>query len=185
MKKKLLLIIIIVVVLLLAAGAAYMFVLKPKADAEAAAKAEAEQIAAMEAEAEDEAAAEEGADPVTTKKPKAKKTPELSEKEKEKIEENTFYFDTGDSYIVNIKDSSKMLKTALTLQVNDVHYEEEFKKKAKVIRGVILRELRNMSEELLLKGSEDEIKDILLTAVSDELGVECIEKIYFTEFIIQ
>jgi flagellar FliL protein len=98
----------------------------------------------------------------------------------------TFSYDPGGAFITNLKDSRKLLRTSIMIEVKDkgqIKYmtESNFK-----IRDIILGVLCELSEESFNEGNiMDTLKEDIKRALGEGLDIYGIADIYFSEFVYQ
>lgn len=100
-------------------------------------------------------------------------------------EDNYYSFVPGDYFITNVKDSSRLLKVTVVLQLDSDKLEEKLKKEEYIIRDKILFYLRSLREEDILRDTiEEELRAALTPILNEALGFESIVNIYFNDFVM-
>lgn len=104
--------------------------------------------------------------------------------------EKTFYYSTGDAFVVNVLDSSKLIKTTIVLGISQDKTDKLGDENA-VLRDSILYVLRNQAEETYQRA---DLQDILSSQITERLNalypVEEGERplflqAYFNDFVMQ
>lgn len=98
-----------------------------------------------------------------------------------------FYYSPGEYFVTNMKDSSSgLVKVTVTVGYTEKGAETEFTAKNAVIRNAIVFTLRSKTkEEMKSPDIEAKLSDEMKTRLNQELGIEHITKIYFSDFVIQ
>lgn len=100
-------------------------------------------------------------------------------------EDNYYSYVPGDYFITNVKDSSRLLKVTIVLQLDSNKLEEKLKKEQYIIRDNILFYLRSLREEdILSEDIEDNLRANLKPILNEALGFESIVNIYFNDFVM-
>lgn len=104
-------------------------------------------------------------------------------------EPKTSYFVPGDHFVTNIKDSTRLLKVTIVLELSTINPDETKKyltEHSHIIRDVIVFMLRSKTEEEL---RSNDIQNTLRTEIVDrlktELKLDYIKTIYFNDYVIQ
>lgn len=107
-------------------------------------------------------------------------------------EEKVFksYYETGDYFITNVKDSEKLLKTTIVLEVDKAGEDEEFytflKENNNIIRNNIISILRGKNEqELRAEDSLQKLAAEISASINETLGIDNVKTIYFNEYVLQ
>ena len=99
------------------------------------------------------------------------------------------YYSTGDSFVTNVKDSLRFLKTTVVLEISATDTEkvqEYLKENNHVIRDIIVFTLRQKTEEELRSiGIEEQLREELRKNISKKMGIDYLQKVYFNDFVIQ
>ena len=99
------------------------------------------------------------------------------------------YYSPGDSFVTNVKDSLRFLKTTVVLEISTTDTEkaqEYLKENNHVIRDVIVFTLRQKNEEELRSiGIEEQLREELRQNISKKMGIDFLQKVYFNDFVIQ
>lgn len=103
-----------------------------------------------------------------------------------KLDKNIIMYSFEDSFVTNIKDSKKILKTVIDVEIADKKIEELITAREPEIRNEINLILRSKTEKDL-EGSEgqESLQNELLASLRKIIKTEKIINIYFKEFIIQ
>jgi flagellar basal body-associated protein FliL len=99
------------------------------------------------------------------------------------------YYSPGENFVTNIKDSVRLLKTSVVLEISTTDTEkvtEYLTENNHVIRDIIVFALREKTEdELRSMGVEEELREELKQNISEKMGVDYLQKVYFNDFVIQ
>jgi len=99
------------------------------------------------------------------------------------------FYSPGESFVTNIKDSVRLLKTSVVLEVSTTETEEVTEyltKNNHIIRDIVLFTLRSKTEdELRSMGVEEGLREELRKNISRQLGIDYVQKVYFNDFVIQ
>jgi len=99
------------------------------------------------------------------------------------------YYSTGDSFVTNVRDSGRFLKTTVVLEIASTDTEkvqEYLKENNHVIRDIIVFTLRQKTEEELRSiGIEEQLREELRQNISKKMGIDYLQKVYFNDFVIQ
>ncbi len=103
-----------------------------------------------------------------------------------KLDKNIIMYSFEDSFVTNIKNSKKILKTVIDVEIADKKIEELITAREPEIRNEINLILRSKTEKDL-EGSEgqESLQNELLASLRKIIKTEKIINIYFKEFIIQ
>lgn len=119
----------------------------------------------------------------------AEEDPELAAEEE--LEELPFGELSGavlplEPFIVNLKVKGNFLKASLQLQFIDPELPPTIENDIPKVRDAIIAILSSRSaKEILTEEGKNDLKDEIVERVNDALGLEDIEGVYFTEFIVQ
>ncbi len=108
------------------------------------------------------------------------------EEESLKINKNIIMYSFDESFISNVKDSNRILKVTIKLELSNSKIQEIVKARNPEIRHEINLLLRGKTEEDL-KGSEGQsnLQKEILNVTRKLLNTEKVLNVYFDEFIIQ
>jgi len=99
------------------------------------------------------------------------------------------YYSPGESFVTNIKDSVRLLKTSVVLEISTTDTEkvqEYLKEHNHVIRDIIVFTLRGKTEEELRSmGIDEGLREELRKNISKKMGIDYLQKVYFNDFVIQ
>ncbi len=99
------------------------------------------------------------------------------------------YYLPGDYFVTNIKDSKRLLQATIVLELatNDLAGTEAFlTENNHILRDVIVFTLREKTEaELRSIGVEDELREKIVSKLSEEMDADYIRTVYFDDFVIQ
>ena len=104
-------------------------------------------------------------------------------KEKEPV---ISYYEPGDYFVTNIKDSTRLLKAAVVLELTTDKAEEYLSENNHIIRDIIVFTLREQTEQALrATGVENELRSEIVAKLAQTMNIDYIQSIYFNEFVIQ
>jgi len=108
------------------------------------------------------------------------------EEESFRIDKNIMMYSFDESFISNVKDSNKILKVTIKLELSNSKIQEIVDARNPEIRHEINLLLRGKTEEDL-KGSEGQsnLQKEILSVTRKLLNTEKVLNVYFDEFIIQ
>lgn len=101
----------------------------------------------------------------------------------------TSYYTPGDYFVTNIKDSTRLLKVTIVLEVVSTKTEEvteNLTENNHVIRDIILSTLRNKTEEDLRDvSSQDALRKEIVDNLKKQMGIDYLTTLFFNDFVIQ
>ena len=101
----------------------------------------------------------------------------------------TSYYTPGDYFVTNIKDSSRLLKATIILEVMSTKTEEVTEyltENNHIIRDNILATLRNKTEDQLREASsQDALRDEIIDNLNQQMEIDYLTTLYFNDFVIQ
>ena len=101
-------------------------------------------------------------------------------------EEDVIGYNTGSPFITTLKDSNKIIKADIVIEVPDKQDEKILSDFNYRVRDCILTILGNINEEdINNKDFKDNLKTEIKNALQDMLKTVSIKGIYFNEFVIQ
>ena len=101
-----------------------------------------------------------------------------------------YYYATGDAFVTNVLDSSKLIKTTVVLGLSR-DAGDELDEKIAVVRDCVLNVLRNQTVEQYERG---DLQDLLSAAIVERLNelfpaqqgeAPLFVKAYFSDFVMQ
>ncbi len=99
------------------------------------------------------------------------------------------FYSTGESFVTNIKDSLRLLKTSVVLEISTTETEDiktYLTENNHVLRDIIVFTLREKTEdELRSMDVQDGLREEIRTNISDKMGIDYLQKVYFNDFVIQ
>lgn len=105
--------------------------------------------------------------------------------EPRKIDKNLIMVTVGDSFVNNVKDSKKICKVTLKIEINK-KIEELVANRESEIRDRINAIVRSKTEtDLAGQEGQIKLKKEILTAVQNILKTRDVVNVYFDEFIVQ
>jgi flagellar protein FliL len=101
------------------------------------------------------------------------------------------YYEPGDYFVTNIKDSNSLIKTTIVLEL--YVYEKDLDsvttyltENNHIIRDIIVFTLRSKTEEELRSQDIDKtLRQEIVQRISEEMGIDYIQTIYFNDYVIQ
>lgn len=101
----------------------------------------------------------------------------------------TSYYTPGDFFVTNIKESTRLLKVTIVLEVSSTKTKEVtdyMTENNHVIRDIILATLRNKTEdELRDTTSQDILRTEIVDNLNKQLKIDYLTTLYFNDFVIQ
>ena len=95
-------------------------------------------------------------------------------------------YEPGDYFVTNIKDSTRLLKATVVLELTTDKAEEYLAENNHIIRDVIVFTLREQTEPALRStGIEDQLSELIASKLEETLEIDYIQTIYFSDFVIQ
>lgn len=95
-------------------------------------------------------------------------------------------YSPGDYFVTNVKDSYRLLKTSIVLELDSDDMQEELKAKNTLIRDTIIFILRDMDEaEIVSTEAQQILREQLQSALTEKLESEHIIGILFNDFVMQ
>lgn len=92
----------------------------------------------------------------------------------------------SDSFVTNVKDSNKLLKTTIVLVVNEKDLNDFLDANKYTIRDTILFILRGLTEDDIKKDDiQDTLRQSIPEALNEALEIDSIVSIYFSDFVMQ
>jgi flagellar FliL protein len=101
------------------------------------------------------------------------------------------YYEPGDYFVTNVKDSTSLIKTTIVLEI--YAYEKDMEditafltQNNHIIRDIIVFTLRSKTEEELR--SQDiaaELRDEIVQRISERMDIDYIATVYFNDYVIQ
>lgn len=105
--------------------------------------------------------------------------------------ENVYsYYEPGDYFVTNIKDSRALIKTTIVLELNAPANEmDEINKYLKennhVLRDIIVFTLRSKTEqELRAENIDETLRAEIVKSISEKMGIDYITSVYFNDYVI-
>lgn len=103
----------------------------------------------------------------------------------------TSYYVPGDFFVTNVKDSTRLLKTTIVIELliqksEETAIKEFLTENNHVIRDTIVFTLREKSEEELRAIQVDEsLRQEIVKRLSERMGLDYIQTIYFNDYVLQ
>jgi flagellar basal body-associated protein FliL len=95
-------------------------------------------------------------------------------------------YSPGDYFITNVKDSNKLFKTDIIIELlgeDDVTLLQE---NNYIVRDTIVFVLSAQTEkDLRAQGAQDVLRETLIEELNIKLGIDSITAIYFNEYVVQ
>ena len=104
--------------------------------------------------------------------------------DKEKPEVRVEY-SPGEFFTTNVYQSQRLLKATIVLVVNAEGLEEMLTKENARIRDTIIFILRSLTEEEIRdEGTQDALRDRIIEALNDRLGIDNFVEVLFNDFVM-
>ena len=104
-------------------------------------------------------------------------------------EPETSYYVPGDYFVTNIKDSTRLLKTTIVLELSTTDPDVATKYLTEhnhILRDIIVFTLRSRNEdELRSDGIENDLRKEIVDSLKSQMGLDYIQTIYFNDYVIQ
>ncbi|HHW71068.1 MAG TPA: flagellar basal body-associated FliL family protein [Clostridiales bacterium] len=114
------------------------------------------------------------------------KTPKVENEKNNKENGTSIVFNTGDSFITNIKDDKSILKCDIYIEVDNKETAEQLKEDIPKIRDRIILILRELTiDDVERQDIQTELKKRIQSELQENLDVQNITNIYFNEFVVQ
>ena len=96
-----------------------------------------------------------------------------------------FEYSPGEYFTTNVNQSQHLLKATLVLVVNAEGLEEMLTKENARIRDTIIFILRSLTEEdIRAEGTQDALRDRIIEALNDRLGIDNFVEVLFNDFVM-
>ena len=94
-------------------------------------------------------------------------------------------YSPGEFFTTNVKESTRLLKTSIILVVDDEGLEKKLTAENTHIRDAIIFILRDLTEEeIRAPGTQDELRDRLISALNERLGIRNFVEVLFSDFVM-
>ena len=94
-------------------------------------------------------------------------------------------YSPGDFFTTNVKESTRLLKTSIVLVVNDDGLIKLLEAENTYIRDTIIFILRDLTEEeIRAPGTQNELRDSILSALSERLSTNNLVEVLFSDFVM-
>jgi len=100
------------------------------------------------------------------------------------------YYEPGDYFVTNIKDSKALIKTTIVLELHADEKEMEsineyLKENNHILRDIIVFTLRSKTEEELRAQNIDQtLRTEIVKSISEQMGIDYISAVYFNDYVI-
>ncbi len=100
------------------------------------------------------------------------------------------YYEPGDYFVTNIKDSKALIKTTIVLELHAGKSEMEeitqfLTENNHILRDIIVFTLRSKTEqELRAENIDETLRDEIVRSISEQMGVDYISTVYFNDYVI-
>lgn len=111
----------------------------------------------------------------------------LNDKPAEKVYS---FYEPGDYFVTNIKDSKALIKTTIVLELHADEKELEginefLKENNHILRDIIVFTLRSKTEEELRAQNIDEtLRTEIVKSISEKMEIDYISAVYFNDYVI-
>ena len=97
----------------------------------------------------------------------------------------TYSFEAGD-FVTNVRDSHMMLNCAIKIDLISQRLSETLADRGHVVKDVILRKLRQLTEDDLKKPDiESTLSETLVEALNESMNTRGFYRVYFVRFVYQ
>jgi flagellar FliL protein len=101
-------------------------------------------------------------------------------------EEPRFIYDPGTSFVTNVQDDKALVKSTLVIQVVGKDTTEKLTENSVQVRDSIISVLRQKTkDEMMSEDIQETLKTEICNRLTEDTGIEGIETIYFSEFVVQ
>jgi Flagellar basal body-associated protein len=98
----------------------------------------------------------------------------------------TYTYALKDSFVTNVKDSSKLFKATVVLVLDKNGMDDYFKSKEYIVRDTILFLFRDLTEDdITSQDIQDRLRVSITDALNKALGINDIVTVYFSDFVMQ
>ena len=105
---------------------------------------------------------------------------DLGEKQEVRVE-----YTPGEFFTTNVHGKPRHLKTAISLIVNKEGMEDYLQKENTRIRDTIIFILRDLTEEEILElGTQERLRERILNALNERLGIDIFVEVLFNDFVM-
>lgn len=92
----------------------------------------------------------------------------------------------GDSFVTNINDSNRLLKTTIVLGLNDAALATTFADNQHVVRDTVIFILRELTEdEIRTVGTEEQIRERIRESLNEVMQTDGVVSVWFNDFVMQ
>ena len=100
--------------------------------------------------------------------------------------EDVYYYVPGDYFVTNINDSLALCKTSVALALTGKDQSSFLDTNVAVVRNSVIKVLISHTEEELRSSSAiDMLEDEMTASLKSALGIETLQKVYISDFVIQ
>ena len=97
-----------------------------------------------------------------------------------------FTYMPGDYFVTNIMDSKALLKVTVVLVINDEKQLTYLSNNEYILRDTVIAVLRDKTEdELRAPDATDMLREDLVNALRDDLGMDYLVTLYFNDYVLQ
>ena len=94
-------------------------------------------------------------------------------------------YSPGEFFTTNVNGVPRLLKTAIVLVVNREGIDDTLSKENARIRDTIIFILRDLTEpEILSLGTQDMLRERILVALNERLGMDIFTEVLFNDFVM-
>lgn len=100
------------------------------------------------------------------------------------------YYEPGDYFVTNIKDSRALIKTTIVLELHAPQNQMDtinayLKENNHILRDIIVFTLRSKTEEELRADNIDQtLREEIVKSISEKMGIDYISNVYFNDYVI-
>lgn len=100
--------------------------------------------------------------------------------------EDVYYYVPGDYFVTNINESLALCKTSVALALTGEDETEFLDTNVAVVRNSVIKVLIGHTEEELRSSSAiDMLENEMTASLKSALGIETLQKVYISDFVIQ
>ena len=94
-------------------------------------------------------------------------------------------YSPGDFFTTNVKNSTRLSKVGIILVVNEEKLEEQLASENARIRDTIIFILRDLTDEdFRAEGMQEELRERIIEALNERLGIDNFVEVLFNDFVI-
>jgi flagellar FliL protein len=100
------------------------------------------------------------------------------------------YYEPGDYFVTNIKDSKALIKTTIVLELYAPERDMDeitsyLKQNNHILRDIIVFTLRSKTEqELRAQNIDETLREEIVKSISEKMGIDYISTVYFNDYVV-